>query len=56
MIYYDPHKWLDHFFDVRGTLVKEIGLRVGLCVLWSFGVVAVHMSDRSLALAPLVHT
>lgn len=40
MIYYDPHKWLDHFFDLRGSLVKEIGARVGTCVLWSAAVVA----------------
>ena len=56
MIYYDPHKWLDHFFDVRGTLVREIGVRVCICVGWSFVVAAVHMSGRPLAIPPLVHS
>jgi putative membrane protein len=42
MIYYDPHKWLDHFFDIRGTLVKEIGLRVAVCVLWAIAVETFH--------------
>lgn len=42
MIHYDPHRWLDHFFDIRGTLLKEVGPRVGTCVLWASGVVVFH--------------
>jgi putative membrane protein len=42
MISYDPHNWLDHFFDIKGSLVKEIGLRVTVCVLFAVGVVAVN--------------
>ena len=56
MIYYDPHKWLDHFFDVRGTLVREIGARVGICVAWSVVVVAVHMSGWPLAIPSVLHS
>ena len=42
VIQYDPHRWLDHLFDIRGSLVREIGLRVGLCALWSVAVVIFH--------------
>ena len=28
MIQYDPHRWLDHLFDVKGSLIPEITLRV----------------------------
>jgi putative membrane protein len=42
MILYDPHRWLDHFFDIRGTMVKEISLRVATCVVWSALVVAAY--------------
>ncbi|QQW36086.1 bestrophin family protein [Mycobacterium marinum] len=42
MIEYDSHKWLDHFFDIRGSLVREISGRVSLCVAWSAAVVAFH--------------
>ncbi|MBL8602314.1 MAG: hypothetical protein JNK72_10370 [Myxococcales bacterium] len=27
MIDYDPHRWRDHFFDIRGSMVKSIGYR-----------------------------
>lgn len=46
MIQYDPHRWLDHLFDSRGSLVREIGVRVGLCVLWTVGVVLFHYHVR----------
>lgn len=39
MIQYNPHRWLDHFFDIRGSLVREIIGRVMLCVVWSAAVV-----------------
>lgn len=56
MIHYDPHKWLDHFFDIRGSLVKEISVRVGVCVLWSVGVVAVHKYWFPVGMSSLLHT
>ena len=42
MIDYDPHRWMDHFFDVKGSMVREILGRVLVCVLWSVVVVSVH--------------
>ena len=56
MIQYDPHKWLDHFFDIRGSLVREIGLRVALCVAWSAGVVAFHKHVHDVSMPSLLHT
>ena len=56
MVQYDPHKWLDHFFDIRGSLVREIGLRVALCVAWSAGVVAFHKHVHDVSMPSLLHT
>src|SRR5262245_25496646 len=56
MIQYDPHRWLDHFFDIRGTLVREISLRVGLCVVWSAIVVVVHKFYYPLGVPGLLHS
>lgn len=39
MISYDPHKWLSHFFDIRGSMFREIIGRVLLCVAWSAAIV-----------------
>ena len=27
MIDYDPHRWWQHFFDIKGSMVREIGTR-----------------------------
>lgn len=56
MIQYDPHKWFDHFFDVRGSLLREISLRVSLCVVWTVAVVVVHHKFLPLAIPSLLHT
>jgi putative membrane protein len=39
MIDYDPHYWWLHFFDIKGSMVRQIVYRVLSCVLWSVGVV-----------------
>ena len=56
MIQYDPHKWLDHFFDIRGSLVREIFVRVALCVAWSAGVVAFHKHVHDVSMPSLLHS
>ena len=56
MIHYDPHRWIDHFFDVRGTLVREIGTRVAICTIWSAAVVLFHMRVAPIAIPILVHS
>ena len=39
MIDYDTHRWWDHLFDIKGSLVREILPAVVTCVVWSAGVV-----------------
>ncbi|MBM3737919.1 MAG: hypothetical protein FJW39_19225 [Acidobacteria bacterium] len=56
MINYDPHRWMDHFFDARGSLVREISGRVATCVVWAAAVVAVHFYLRPVGVSALVHT
>lgn len=56
MIRYDPHHWSDHFFDIRGTLLIEISLRVLTCILWSVAVVWWHLHVFSVAMAVTVHS
>jgi putative membrane protein len=48
MTKYDPHDWLNHLFDIRGSLLREISLRVITCVGWSIVVVLVHANRQSL--------
>lgn len=56
MIHYDPHKWFDHFFDIRGSLVREISGRVALCVIWTTALVAIHFHVRPVGIPSLLHT
>lgn len=35
MIEYDSHQWYDHLLDIEGSMVREIILRVLLCVVWA---------------------
>jgi len=39
MIDYDPHSWRSHLFDIRGSMAREIAVRVTLFTLWSAAVV-----------------
>lgn len=46
VIEYDPHHWRSHFFDLRGSLVREIAYRVGLCGLTAVAVsIAYHYHE-----------
>lgn len=56
MINYDPHRWLDHLFDIRGSLLGEIGGRVGLCVLWTVAVVLLHYYVTPLGTSVVMHS
>lgn len=55
MIQYDPHKWMDHFFDVQGTLVKEISVRVLSTVAWAALVVWVDIKVQHVGISSLLH-
>lgn len=56
VIHYDPHKWLDHFFDFRGSALKEILGRLALSVLWSIAVVAVHKYWTPVGIPSTIHS
>jgi ion channel-forming bestrophin family protein len=56
MIRYDPHNWFDHFFDIRGTLLVEIFVRVMACVAWSAGVVWFHFHVMPVAVPATIHS
>jgi len=56
VIQYDPHRWLDHFFDIRGSMVREILGRVLLCVAWSAVVVLIHKKLAPIAIPSTMHT
>jgi putative membrane protein len=56
MIQYDPHRWLDHLFDVKGSLIPEITLRVLSCVVWAVVVVAFHRYVGHVDIPTTVHT
>lgn len=56
MIHYDPHRWLDHFFDIRGSLVSEISTRVAACLVWTTIVVTVHYYVQPIGIPSLLHS
>ena len=35
MIDYDPHDWRSHLFDIKGSMLREIRLRVFVPFLWA---------------------
>ena len=56
MIHYDSHKWFTHFFQIRGSLVREITARVVLCILWAAAVVWVDRHWMKVGIPSLLHT
>lgn len=55
MIDYDAHKWTDHLFDIKGSMVREITGRVLVVVAWSVLVVLFHRYVRPVAVPSTVH-
>jgi putative membrane protein len=55
MIEYDAHKWTDHLFDIKGSMVREITGRVAAVVGWAAAVVAFHLYVRPVAVPSTVH-
>ncbi|MCA1850781.1 MAG: hypothetical protein LC672_06970, partial [Acidobacteria bacterium] len=56
MIEYDPHKWLQHLFDIKGSVVRQIFWRVLLVAAWSAVVVAFDHYVRPVGVPSTVHT
>lgn len=56
MIDYDPHSWLDHFLDLKGSMVREITGRVLACVVWTIAVVVFHYHVRPVSIPSTAHS
>jgi putative membrane protein len=56
MVNYDPHSWLDHFFDIKGSMVKEILGRVSACVIWSALVVTAYNHGWKVSVPSTLHS
>ncbi|MBI2943477.1 MAG: hypothetical protein HYY25_04690 [Candidatus Wallbacteria bacterium] len=55
MVEYDPHSWWAHFWDIRGSMVRAIGMRVLVCTLWACLVVEACEAGLPLAVPPTGH-
>ena len=55
MIEYEPHRWRSHFFDLRGSLVREIAYRVGLCAATAVAVSIAYHYHRDVAIPDKPH-
>lgn len=53
---YDAHNWWDHFFQIRGSMVREITYRVLACVTWAAGVTLVHKTCMPLSISSSAHS
>ena len=55
MIEYDAHKWTDHLFDIKGSMVREITGRVLLVVGWAVAVIIFNQYVRPVSVPSTVH-
>lgn len=56
MIQYDPHSWVEHLCDIKGSLVREIAPRVIICVFWAILVVAFNFFVMPFHIQPIIHS
>jgi Predicted membrane protein len=56
LVEYDAHKWTDHLFDIRGSMIREIIGRLGILIVWSALVVAVHRYVMPVAIPSTLHS
>ena len=55
MIAYNPRRWRDHFFDIRGSMVREIAYRVGGCVLFAIAAELMYLEGLPVAFSDKAH-
>ena len=63
MIDYDPHDWRSHLFDIKGSMLREIRLRIFIPLLWAAAVTGayeywqwnVKVADRHVMLPTTIH-
>jgi len=56
MIDYDPHRWRDHLFAVKGSVLRQSGPRVLLASIWAIGVAWVDSKYLDLKTPVTAHT
>lgn len=56
MIEYDPHSWREHFFDIKGSVVRQIFWRVLFFFAWSVAVYVIHRFVYPVHVPSTVHT
>ena len=56
MIEYDAHSWREHFFDIKGSVVRQIFWRVLFFFVWSVAVLLFHEFVRPVHVPTTVHT
>ncbi len=56
MIEYDPHRWWRHSLDIRGSMLRDIAVRVSVIGVWAAGVVAFDVHVRHVHMPPTLHT
>jgi putative membrane protein len=56
LIDYDPTHWRSHFFDIKGSMVREIAYRVGLCALVAAGVAVAYHYHADVAISDKPHS
>lgn len=55
MIEYDPHRWIDHLLDIKGSMLRQLSTRLLPCTLWAVVVTVVHHDFVALAISPQAH-
>lgn len=55
MIEYDPRHWRSHFFDLRGSMVREIAYRVGMCAVTAILVSVAYHYHEDVAISDKPH-
>ena len=55
MINYDAHSWIDHLFDIRGSLLREISSRIALCTIWAGMLVVFNSHVYPIGIQPVAH-
>ncbi len=55
MVDYDPHSWWRHFLDLRGSMLRDIALRVSVIGLWAAGVTYYDLKVAHVHMPGLLH-
>jgi putative membrane protein len=56
VIDYDPHDWFSHFWDLKGSMVREILGRVLSSVIWSVFIVLLFHAGVPLGMPSTIHS